>query len=481
MILLLLACSSPPAVDAPFDAALTRAGERAAIPKDLLAATSYALTRWDQRYGAVNIEGGVGVMNLHVDGVGPTLAEAETLTGLGAFDLTSDLDANVLGGAMILRARANEVLAATGNPVDTIEEWYPIVAWYSGAPDPLVAEGFAAQVFDYLQYGLVDETPGGELIQIEPNRMPWRQDRQAVSTTGAVDSWVPACSSNYSDYSRTAADIDTIVIHTVEGSYSGAISWMQNCSSQVSAHYVVRSSDGEITQMVQDEDVAWHAGHWDTNLHSIGIEHEGYVSDPDRWYTDNLYRASAELVSKLADQYGIPKDRAHIIGHYEVPGCAYGSGGGSACHTDPGSGWDWEYFMSLVTGTEGGGGGGSSSGLADGPRSGTFSARVTATRYGETDTCAGPVSGAVNAGRLYLSGSCTLVNHPDQSGNMPVTWAGSADGSRLDGTMVVNGRSAAFTGTIGADGSVQAQYAGSEDLGGDVGVLAWEVTLAAAP
>ncbi|HND34293.1 MAG TPA: N-acetylmuramoyl-L-alanine amidase, partial [Myxococcota bacterium] len=162
--------------------------------------------------------------------------------------------------------------------------------------------------------------------------------------------FVQACSDNYSNYSRGSGDIDMVVIHTVQGSYSSCYNWFANCSAQASAHYVVRSSDGDITQMVSEGDVAWHAGHWDTNLRSVGIEHEGYIDDPGRWYTDAMYRASAALTLDIATRQGVAIDRSHIIGHSEVPGCSGGSGGGSGCHTDPGSGWDWDYYMDLLNG-----------------------------------------------------------------------------------------------------------------------------------
>lgn len=476
---LLPGCSGGASAPSAVEDALQRASEVSGVPRDVLAVTSYSLTRWRQRGGVINEEGAVGIMNLHVEGAGPSMAEAVALTGKTEEQLTVNLADNMLGGAMILAQRARELEQRTGNPVDTLEEWYSIVAWYSGAPDPMVSTDFAAETFDFLQFGLADEAEDGHLLTVEARDMTWRPDGQTARTDGSVDQFVPACSSNYSDYSRGGGDIDMVVIHTTQGSYSGAVSWMQNCSSEVSAHYVVRSSDGAITQMVQHEDVAWHAGHWDTNVRSIGIEHEGYVEDPSAWYTDNMYRASAALVSALCDQYGIPKDRSHIIGHYEVPGCSGGSGGGSACHTDPGSGWDWDYYMSLVTGSGSGSSSMGGSGLPDGGRTGSFSAKVTATRYGETDTCSGPVSGAVNGGRLYLSGTCTLVNHPDKSGNLPVTWSGAANGDKLEGQMAVDGRTAAFTGDINADGSITAHFSGSEDLGGDVGVLEYDVTLSA--
>ncbi|GIV07075.1 MAG: hypothetical protein KatS3mg017_0277 [Fimbriimonadales bacterium] len=152
--------------------------------------------------------------------------------------------------------------------------------------------------------------------------------------------WIPAYSGNYTPANRPSSHpIRYVIIHVTQGSYSGAISWFQNPSARVSAHYVLRSSDGEITQMVRHKDIAWHAGNWTYNTQSIGLEHEGWVSDP-RWFTDAMYRASANLTRYLCNQYGIPKTRSYIIGHNEVPG---------ATHTDPGVHWNWSYYMSLIS------------------------------------------------------------------------------------------------------------------------------------
>ena len=88
--------------------------------------------------------------------------------------------------------------------------------------------------------------------------------------------WNPAPACNFS--SRNGVAVSAITIHTVQGSYAGAISWSQNCASNVSFHYVIRSSDGQVTQMVNEDDKGWHVG--SENPYTIGYEHEGYVSDP---------------------------------------------------------------------------------------------------------------------------------------------------------------------------------------------------------
>ena len=170
----------------------------------------------------------------------------------------------------------------------------------------------------------------------------------------------------------------------MQGSYAGSISWFQNPSAQVSAHYLIRSSDGAVTQMVRDKDIAWHAGNWTYNTQSIGIEHEGFVNDAS-WYTDAMYRSSAALTKYMCDKYGIPKDRSHIIGHNEVPG---------ATHTDPGPNWNWSYYMQLVTGSSGGW-----STIVDNSTAGRFTASAnwgtstySSQRYGADYKYANPVA-----------------------------------------------------------------------------------------
>jgi N-acetyl-anhydromuramyl-L-alanine amidase AmpD len=142
--------------------------------------------------------------------------------------------------------------------------------------------------------------------------------------------------------------INKIIVHITQGSWAGAINWFQDPNARVSVHYTVRSSDGAVGQSVLEKDIAWHAGNWSYNQTSIGIEHEGFVSDPN-WFTEAMYHSSAQLVAYLVNKYGIPIDRTHIIGHNEVPD-PYNPGqyGGAGHHTDPVSYWNWTKYMGYV-------------------------------------------------------------------------------------------------------------------------------------
>ena len=100
-------------------------------------------------------------------------------------------------------------------------------------------------------------------------------------------------------------------------------------------HYTLRSSDGHIAQHVPPRTSAWHAGNWYVNAKSIGLEHEGFLTDPDAWYTEAMYRSSARLVKYLAAKYDIPLDRQHILGHDNVPGTTAADDPGHAHRPGP--------------------------------------------------------------------------------------------------------------------------------------------------
>ncbi|MET7489850.1 N-acetylmuramoyl-L-alanine amidase [Streptomyces sp. NPDC005538] len=164
-------------------------------------------------------------------------------------------------------------------------------------------------------------------------------DAQAQAVDYPSAEWQPASASNYTASNRpTAYPVDYVVIHVTQETYADTLSIFQNPKKKVSAHYLVRSADGHVAQCVREANIAWHAGNWDYNTRSVGIEHEGWVDQP-AYFTDALYEQSARLTAALCTKYGLPKDRAHIIGHYEVPGTD---------HTDPGPNWDWTRYIRMV-------------------------------------------------------------------------------------------------------------------------------------
>lgn len=145
---------------------------------------------------------------------------------------------------------------------------------------------------------------------------------------------------------RAGVQVDRIIIHTAQGTLEGTVSWFRNPDRRVlsATHYVI-GEDGDIVQMVPDENKAIHAGStiepgW--NDRSIGIEHAGWVDD-GKPPSDAQLKASAMVTAVMCRKFGIPVDRTHILGHVEVPHRPTDD-----FHTDPGKEWPWDRYMELV-------------------------------------------------------------------------------------------------------------------------------------
>lgn len=176
------------------------------------------------------------------------------------------------------------------------------------------------------------------------------------SSRSPVTSYCPASYNNFLPKERTANEINYLVIHTVQGSLESAVGTFSSSDLGYprSAHYIV-GKNGEVVKSVPARKVAWHAGtdppgsggdHESRvlNSNSIGIEHGGYVDDPD-FPTREQYVTSAALTRYLCEIYDIPIDREHIVGHEEIKGTK----------GDPGPQWNWSYYLDLVrNGTRGG-------------------------------------------------------------------------------------------------------------------------------
>ena len=317
------------------------------VPEKLLKAMGYVNTRWEMpppvasdyekggpSEGSPESRGNYGIMSLYENPSKDTVGKAAELTGLSKEELKTSRKTNIRGGAAVLADIQGE-----DKPVD-LNGWYEAVAEYGGG------SVYANQVYETLKSGASAEVSGEKVVlEAQPgaNTRPLALQKAAGGYGRAT--FYGASPYNYTGASRGAAQINKVIIHTAQGSFAGTINWFKDSRAGSSAHYTVRSKDGFVGQSVREKDIAWHAGNWDYNRTSIGIEHEGYVSNP-AWYTNAMYRSSARLTAYLCKKYRIPIDRRHIIGHNQVP---YPNS-----HTDPGRYWNWTKYMSLVKSYAGG-------------------------------------------------------------------------------------------------------------------------------
>ncbi|XIE77369.1 N-acetylmuramoyl-L-alanine amidase [Streptomyces sp. SBR177] len=407
---LLVQAPAAATADVPEPDALQRqfavAAERQRVPQSVLLAVSYLESRWDAHAGAPSVTGGYGPMHLtdvvtalagaghHADGTEDargddaraprtgegtaarsalpgepparlrTLERAAELSGRPAAELRTDTAANIEGGAALLA----EAQRAAGRPASADPaDWYGAVARYSGADDSATAAAFADEVFELIRTGESRTTDAGQRVTLaaDPAVVPDTGQLAGLGLRtvprGPVEcppslpcAWVPAPYEEFGDgdYGNhdkadrpVSQSVDYIVIHDTEADWDTTLRLVQD-PTYVSWRYSLRSSDGHVAQHLALKDVGWHAGNWFVNAKSVGLEHEGFLTSPDSWYTEAMYRSSARLVRYLAQRFGIPLDRQHILGHDNVPGTVTSSIKGM--HTDPGPYWDWAHYFRLL-------------------------------------------------------------------------------------------------------------------------------------
>ncbi|MFE5661155.1 N-acetylmuramoyl-L-alanine amidase [Streptomyces sp. NPDC056517] len=301
-----------------------------------------------------------------------TLDKGAELIDSSSEAVQNDTAASIRAGAALL---ADYQKQAGAELSDDAGDWYPAVARYSQSPEKKGADLFAKRVFESIQEGERAVTLDGEQVALpaDPSVEPVKPSNVPLAATFAstnAAAAVPECPSsltcdvkltvpnaagkkNYTaaDRPNQGVDIRQIVIHDTEGSYEGSLKVLTDPNGGGSAHYLIRAQDGQVTQMLENKNLAWHAGNWTHNMHAIGVEHEGYAIKEGSWYTEQQYRSSAELVKFLANKYGVPIDREHIIGHDEV--ALQTDAGLANLHWDAGPYWDWNYYMSLLGAPQG--------------------------------------------------------------------------------------------------------------------------------
>ena len=447
------------------------------IPRGALEAIAHVQTRWQNvradDAGAMADHGHMptahGVMGLYAGGgFADQVGEAAALLGVSGEQVKRDPATNIMAAAALLEQHLR------GHEVKDLESLAPGLARYAGfSPSPVgsaiddhARASFAFDVLLALDRGVDDkgmvvpQVPvawerafdADTLVRLQAPfvRLDVEGDRievdgfaidpvseQLVRTPSAKDGdgnlraqstdygpaiWNPAHSSNY-NASRSAA-ISAVTLHTAQGSYAGTISWFKNSTANVSAHYVIRSSDGQVTQMVRNAHTAWHVRN--QNSYTLGIEHEGYVNNSS-WYTSAMYNASAALVRNFCSKYsaitcssayrGAPSSGINVLPtSVKIKGHQHFTG---QTHTDPGINWNWASYYNLLN--PGGGGGGGTTYLDRFESSvGHFN---TSPAYSGSTTGISTASSATRDCSNRYAGSCSLRVLLKDNPNTSAAWA----------------------------------------------------------
>ncbi len=141
------------------------------------------------------------------------------------------------------------------------------------------------------------------------------------------------------------AQTDTNGQHYVKALFTNSLDWDAHPyfksieGIEVSAHLFIERN-GQITQFVNFDERAWHAGHSSylgrpaCNDYSIGIEMEGSDFQP---FTTEQYQALAQVIVAIYHAY--PQTRRHLTGHSDIA---------PNRKTDPGEFFDWQTLRQMV-------------------------------------------------------------------------------------------------------------------------------------
>ena len=383
----------PQALKNPFQSYFNRAYiENPSVPKGVLEAVAYTQSRFNhiepsEHGSCIGLPQAYGVMGLVADGKSyfrNNLLLVAQLSGYTAEEIISSPEKNILA-----YAKAYSIILKDANKQKNTKSFSAhtfVLTQLSELPiDENKINNFAFNSHLYSLYSFLNKQENQSLYNFPQHKIDMEEifgkqnleilssprviisEREIANPQGtsyrtndpntiqsadyAAALWNPAATCNYT-VGRSQA-ISAVTIHDVEGTYTGCISWFQNCAAVVSAHYVVRSSDGQITQMVFESNKAWHVG--SENPYTIGIEHEGYVNQTG-WYKPAMYQGSAALVRDICSSgYGINPLRT-----YNGPSCSGSCVLGSCIkikghqhypnqtHDDPGPNWDWYYYYNLI-------------------------------------------------------------------------------------------------------------------------------------
>jgi N-acetyl-anhydromuramyl-L-alanine amidase AmpD len=141
---------------------------------------------------------------------------------------------------------------------------------------------------------------------------------------------------HYTQAHRDEDDIFLLILHSSSGAGTAEQlrQYFARGEREVSYHYIV-DAEGHVVTSVDPNDIAYHAGNWDTNKRSIGIGLIGVAGQ--HAFPKPQLTALVALMARLSDQFDLSLRRVHdyIDGRIYLPfGVAQHANVPGADHTD---------------------------------------------------------------------------------------------------------------------------------------------------
>jgi hypothetical protein len=297
------------------------------VPVEILMATAQVQSNWAQI--SESLYGSWGVMGIIENNSVKQISLAATIINESAENIKRDAASNIRAAAALLSEYQKNRITTP-----KLESWFESLKDLTGLTDAEMKHELAARIFELIKTGSKSVTLWDEIIYIQPHAIivpaSMVQTTRLTSRKGLENDVdytlaIPNFTSCNFNARPAGSEHKYYFVHYVgTGTYQGAISWFKDCNSQVSAHYVIRNSDGQVSQVVSESARAWSQGVADFNDQGIGVEHEAIVTNLAMWDSEPMLISAGNLASDVCDRNNIPKIRRAqngdrgIYGHSDV-------------------------------------------------------------------------------------------------------------------------------------------------------------------
>lgn len=291
------------------------------VPAAILKAAGQVQSNWAQV--GESMYGSWGVMGLIENHWGKQITKAAGLLNVSTDAIKNDARTNIRAAAALLASYQK------GKATTKLEDWFDAVQDLTGLSDKEMKYSLAQRIFEVINDGSKSITLWNEIIRLDPISVTSFPDyRKQVSNTSRV-------AAQATDYTLAIPNFTTcnfnarpagsenkyyFIHYVATGTYQGAINWFKDCSSQVSAHYIVKNSNGEVSQIVNESMRAWAQGDNDGNNQGIGVEHEVLTTNLAMWDSKPMLAAAGNLGADVCDRNGIPRVRRAVNGDRGIYG-----------------------------------------------------------------------------------------------------------------------------------------------------------------
>ena len=303
------------------------------VPVEILKAVGQVQSNWVQI--STSVYGSWGVMGLIDNEFNNQIGVAARLLNVDSNKIKNDSKTNIRAAAALLNFYQGK------NPKTTLDNWFLATRELTGLNDEEMKTSLAMRFFKVIKDGSKTVTLWKEIIDINGNNMdlpvvPANLNRTVAPISQGIASNVdyagalPRITSCNFGNGRNGYGIDYYFVHYMsEGTYEGAISYFNQCrpSAPTSAHYCIRNSDGQISQVVRESDRSYSQGvvgspQW--NGAGVSTEHEVLATNLAMWDSQPMLNAAAALAIDVCNRNNVPKIRRSsngvrgIYGHNDV-------------------------------------------------------------------------------------------------------------------------------------------------------------------